>query len=198
RTVHKPWEDNIVIFLESQVVGKLYYGILAEATRKSKSATYAEADSYILVKKWSTEEPFAEYTSSQALAVPVIDGVDSIYSLDTEEAEDAEQTEGDTTITIFGDSTVLKSNLVATLISIGEKNVSVQMTDAQLIAKVNKLSNKKETALREALELPTVDAGEVASPTTATYNLVGTADAFGNKSIASVKWSKVSGPGTQT
>jgi hypothetical protein len=40
----------------------------------------------ILLKKWSEEEPFSEHTSSQALAIPVIDAVDSIYLLDSEEA----------------------------------------------------------------------------------------------------------------
>lgn len=98
RTTLTPWEANKVIFLESLNVGKLVYGILAEETRKSKAAMYEKSGSFILLKKWSMEEPFAEYTSSQALVVPVIDNVSSIYSLDTEEAtdsDDALQTESD-------------------------------------------------------------------------------------------------------
>lgn len=198
RTSHKPWADNIVIFLETQKVGKLYYGILAETTRKSKDATYTEADEFILLKKWHEQEPFTEWTSSQALVIPVIEGVDSIYSLDTEEAQDGEQTEGDEYINIYEDSYVLKSNLVAALIAIGLKNISTSMTDAQLIAKVNRLSNKNEAALRKALELPTVDAGDDDTSNTATYKFSGEAEAYGNKTIAEVKWTKVSGPGTQT
>lgn len=98
RTVLTPWEANKVIFLESTNVGRLVYGILAEETRQSRAAMYQKSGSFILLKKWSQEEPFAEFTSSQALVVPVINNVDSIYSLDTEEAtdsDDALQTEAD-------------------------------------------------------------------------------------------------------
>jgi hypothetical protein len=97
RTVQTPWAENKVVFLETQKVGRLVYGILAEETRQSKAATYAKAGKYILLKKWSEEEPFSEHTSSQALAIPVIDAVDSIYLLDSEEATASidVQTEGD-------------------------------------------------------------------------------------------------------
>lgn len=97
RTVQIPWAENKVVFLETQKVGRLVYGILAEETRQSKAATYAKAGKYILLKKWSEEEPFSEHTSSQALAIPVIDAVDSIYLLDSEEATAGKdvQTEGD-------------------------------------------------------------------------------------------------------
>lgn len=97
RTVQTPWAENKVVFLETQKVGRLVYGILAEETRQSKAATYAKAGKYILLKKWSEEEPFSEHTSSQALAIPVIDAVDSIYLLDSEEATAGKdvQTEGD-------------------------------------------------------------------------------------------------------
>lgn len=99
RTVQTPWAENKVVFLETQKVGRLVYGILAEETRQSKAATYAKAGKYILLKKWSEEEPFSEHTSSQALAIPVIDAVDSIYLLDSEEATASidVQTEGNAT-----------------------------------------------------------------------------------------------------
>ena len=97
RTVQTPWAENKVVFLETQKVGRLVYGILAEETRQSKAATYAKAGKYILLKKWSEEEPFSEHTSSQALAIPVIDAVDGIYLLDSEESTAGKdvQTEGD-------------------------------------------------------------------------------------------------------
>jgi hypothetical protein len=98
RTILTPWEANKIVLLESLNVGKLVYGILAEETRKTKTALYEKSGSFILLKKWSSDEPFAEFTSSQALAVPVIDSVSSIYTIDTEEAtdsDDALQTEGD-------------------------------------------------------------------------------------------------------
>jgi hypothetical protein len=51
------------------------------------------------LKKWSEEEPFSEAHLSQALAIPVIDAVDSIYLLDSEEATASidVQTEGNAT-----------------------------------------------------------------------------------------------------
>ena len=97
RTVHTPWAVNNVIFLTSPNAGKLAFGILAEETRKSAKVMYEKSGSFILAKKWSTEEPFAEFTSSQALVLPVINNVSSIYLLNSEEATARldTQTEGD-------------------------------------------------------------------------------------------------------
>jgi len=151
RTENKPWADGIVVFLRTAKVGKIVYGILAEETRKSPKCIYEKSGSFILLKKWSTEEPFAEFTSSQALVLPVIDNTSSIYLLDTEEAETGVQTEGNTTINIFEDTAMLRSNLITALTEIGIKNVDDDLTDAQLIAIVNKLSDKKEAELRVVL-----------------------------------------------
>jgi hypothetical protein len=63
------WAENKVVFLETQKVGRLVYGILWETVN---AATYAKAGKYILIEKWSEEEPFSEHTSSQALAIPVM------------------------------------------------------------------------------------------------------------------------------
>jgi hypothetical protein len=101
KTVHTPWEANKVVFLTSNKVGKLVYGILAEETRKSPKCMYEKSGSYILLKKWSTEEPFSEFTSSQALVIPVLNNVSSIYLLDHEEAQTDAQTENDADFAIF-------------------------------------------------------------------------------------------------
>jgi hypothetical protein len=196
RTVQTPWAENKVVFLETQKVGRLVYGILAEETRQSKAGTYAKAGKFILLKKWSEEEPFSEHTSSQALALPVIDAVDSIYILDSEEAEETTgQTEDDATITIYEDSTVTVANLVNALVAVGV-NANVDMTDVQLIKLVNKLSNAKETELKAILEIPVVSAGADSTSSAATKALLGTATATGDKEIASVLWTQVSGPNT--
>jgi hypothetical protein len=93
RTVHMPWKQENVIFLTTNKVGDLAYGILAEETRQSKGADYAKSGSFILLKKWSTDEPFAEFTSSQSLSIPVVNNVGSIYLLDSEEATAGEDTQ---------------------------------------------------------------------------------------------------------
>lgn len=143
RTVKTPWAANKVIFLETQKVGRLMYGILAEETRQSKAATYTKAGSFILLKKWSSEEPFAEYTSSQALAIPVIDAVDSIYSLDSEEAVTDVQTEGNST---FLYKTVLytKASVVAAyLMAKPTSTITIATTDANILTGINKLSEEQ-------------------------------------------------------
>jgi hypothetical protein len=143
RTVKTPWAANKVIFLETQKVGRLMYGILAEETRQSKAATYTKAGSFILLKKWSSEEPFAEYTSSQALAIPVIDAVDSIYSLDSEEAAIDAQTEGNSTFLYKTVSYTKASVADALKLAYPATKLTVASTDAKLLDAINKLSEEQ-------------------------------------------------------
>ncbi|MBP1222657.1 major capsid protein [Flavobacterium sp. 1355] len=143
REVKTPWEANKVVFLETSKVGRLMYGILAEETRKSKAATYTKAGSFILIKKWSNEEPFAEYTSSQALVIPVIDAVDSIYLLDTEEAVADVQTEGDAN---FNYKTVnyTKTSVIAAInLATGKTTAKSTNTDVKLQEYINALSDEQ-------------------------------------------------------
>jgi hypothetical protein len=142
RTVQTPWAENKVIFLETQKVGRLVYGILAEETRQSKSATYAKAGKYILLKKWSEEEPFSEHTSSQALALPVIDAVDSIYLLDSEEAAADVQTEGDANFLYLTVSYTKASVASALKLAYPATKLTVASTDAKLLEAINKLSEE--------------------------------------------------------
>lgn len=196
----KPWADNVIVFLQSLQVGDLAWGRLAEAKRPVKQVDYQEVDDFILLSKYATNDPFREYTSSQALVVPVINDVNSIYILDTNEAQSTSgQTEEDATLTIYGDSTVTVANLVNALNHEDVKSkpaANLDMTDVQLITLVNKLSNAKETALKAILEIPTVDAGANTTADSATKALVGTATAAEGKTIASIQWSQVSGPNT--
>lgn len=143
RTVQTPWAENKVIFLETQKVGRLIYGILAEETRQSKSATYAKAGNYILLKKWSEEEPFSEHTSSQALVIPVIDAVDSIYLLDSEEAVTDAQTEGDADFT-YNEVDYTKASVADALkLAYPATKLTVASTDAKLLEAINKLSEEQ-------------------------------------------------------
>lgn len=143
RTVKTPWAENKVVFLETQKVGRLIYGILAEETRQSKSATYAKAGKYILLKKWSEEEPFSEHTSSQALALPVIDAVDSIYLLDSEEAAVDVQTEGDANF-LYETVSYTKASVASALkLAHPATKLTVDSTDAKLLEAINKLSEEQ-------------------------------------------------------
>ncbi|WP_285011209.1 major capsid protein [Pedobacter faecalis] len=83
KTNVKPWQEGSVVFLTTEEVGTLTWGTLAEMVHKNKAVTYEVADEFILVSKYHKVDPLKEYTSSQALALPVINNVDEIYLLDT-------------------------------------------------------------------------------------------------------------------
>ena len=151
RTVQTPWEENMVVFLETQNVGRLVYGILAEETRQSKAASYTKAGSFILLKKWSSEEPFAEFTSSQALAIPVIDAVDDIYLLNSEEATAAEdvQTEADANYSYKGVNQTKTSVIAAINMATGKSTAKANNTDAKLAEYIDGL-NEEQVLIFEA------------------------------------------------
>jgi hypothetical protein len=83
KTNVKPWQEGSVVFLTTEEVGTLTWGTLAEMVHQNKAVTYEVADQFILVSKYHKVDPLKEYTSSQALALPVINNVDEIYLLDT-------------------------------------------------------------------------------------------------------------------
>lgn len=143
RTVHTPWATDNVIFLTSPKVGKLAYGILAEETRKSPKVMYEKSGSFILLKKWSTEEPFAEFTSSQCLALPVINNVSSIYLLNCEEAVTDTQTEGDANFAYKGTNYTKASVVNAINAAIGATKAKTTNSDTTLQKYVNELSEEQ-------------------------------------------------------
>jgi hypothetical protein len=143
RTVNTPWATDNVIFLTSPKVGKLAYGILAEETRKSPKVMYEKSGSFILLKKWSTEEPFAEFTSSQCLALPVINNVSSIYLLNCEEAATDSQTEGNDTFSYNGDVYTKTSVIAAINLATGKTTAKSTNTDVKLLEYINGLSEEQ-------------------------------------------------------
>lgn len=143
RTVHTPWATDNVIFLTSTKVGKLAYGILAEETRKSPKVMYEKSGSFILLKKWSTEEPFAEFTSSQALALPVINNVSSIYLLNCEETVTDAQTEGDANFAYKGTNYTKASVVAAYKLNKPNSTITTATSDANILAGINKLSDEQ-------------------------------------------------------
>lgn len=145
RTVHTPWAANKVVFTTSAQVGKLWYGILAEETRQNKAVTYTKSGSFTLLKKWHANEPFAEFTSSQALVVPIPSNVGSIYILDAEEADLDAQTEGNSTF-MYETVNYTKAS-VATALKKAKPStkLTVSSTDAKLLDAINELSEEQIT-----------------------------------------------------
>jgi hypothetical protein len=145
RTVNTPWAVDNVIFLTSMNVGELTYGILAEETRKSPKVMYEKSGSYILLKKWSTDEPFAEFTSSQALVLPVINNVGSIYLLNCEEATASldVQTEGDATYLYKTVSYTKPSVIAAINKATGTTTAKANNTDATLAKHIDALNEEQ-------------------------------------------------------
>lgn len=82
RTPYKPWNANSLIFLTSEEVGALVWGTLAEKTNPVAGVEYTTVDDYKLIAKYSKTDPLQEFTSGQALVLPVIENVDQIYMLD--------------------------------------------------------------------------------------------------------------------
>ena len=78
------WEEEAVVGTATNKVGRLVYSATVEEQRKVESVTYSKAGSYILVSKWSDNDPIKEWTGAQALVCPVIDQAESIYVLKSE------------------------------------------------------------------------------------------------------------------
>lgn len=79
---HTPWQKGMGVFACDDNLGSLVWTDVAEATRPVGGVTYQTADEFILVSKYSKNDPLREYTASQAMVAPIIDNVDRIYQLD--------------------------------------------------------------------------------------------------------------------
>lgn len=83
RTSRTPWASGQVVGLSSPIVGTLTWSRLAEMSHPVNNVSYTTVADYILLSKYRKNEPsLAEFTSSQALVLPVIDNV-GIYVIDT-------------------------------------------------------------------------------------------------------------------
>ena len=145
----KPWNNDRLVFRCSEIVGSLVWGTLAEATNPVEGVKYATVDKYKLISKYSKNDPLQEFTSGQALVLPVIEDVDQIYVIDcaeeksavvdtTAEAADTE----DIYITINGKK-YSKPAVITELKAVGA-NVKANSSDATVIAAFNALSDEDE------------------------------------------------------
>ena len=151
----KPFNADHLIFLTSQEVGSLVYGTLAEENHRVNGVEYSTVDTYKLISKFSINEPLQEWTTGQAIALPVIEDVDSIYMLDitTNEVLDEEaeaEDENDTSFTYKG-QTYTKAVFVAALNKVNGGRTPASAKDETLLAKVNDLSVAQKEQLDELL-----------------------------------------------
>lgn len=80
-----PWVKHRVCFLEDLNVGNIQHGpIMAENSEALKKKAIMVKKDFILVTKFSTEEPFKEYTKAEANAIPVVNDPDAVYILKTD------------------------------------------------------------------------------------------------------------------
>lgn len=96
---HTPWQSGMVVFTCNEMLGDLVWTDCVEASRPVAGVTYSSAgndtatilngqnvsgvDEYILVSQYRKNDPWREFTSAQAMVVPIINNVDQIYTLDT-------------------------------------------------------------------------------------------------------------------
>jgi hypothetical protein len=84
KTSHIPWADGRLVFTNGTNVGDLVWARTAEHNHPVAGVQYQTADDYILVAKFRQNKPsMTEVTNSQARVIPVISGVDNIYTLDS-------------------------------------------------------------------------------------------------------------------
>jgi hypothetical protein len=79
----KAWDEGKVILLVDNNVGDLVWKKVVEDSHRSAAVTYVNGDLGTLVSKYVTHKPFGEWTDVQARRVPVINGVDQIFQIDT-------------------------------------------------------------------------------------------------------------------
>lgn len=166
RTRVRPWNANKVIFLTSSEVGALVYGTLPEEMKPVPGVSYTKPMVYAVLSKYSKNDPFREFTSIQGIVAPIIENVEEIWSLDISEAQDIATTEveDDANITIY-EQQLVKADVIAALKTIlGGRAVPTNITDANLLAKINGLNDEQEATLMEALGIDPEDNGGEPDP----------------------------------
>lgn len=84
----RPWVEANVVGIPQANCGRLVYGTLAEETRPVNGVDYEKSGSFILVSKYSHNDPLEEFTAGQALCLPVLDGASGYYILHANEVSD--------------------------------------------------------------------------------------------------------------
>jgi len=143
RAVTTPWAANVVCFLTDLNVGTLTYGSLAEEAFPVKQVDYQKVDDLILLSKYGTNDPVREFTSSQALALPVLDNVTSIYLMDVSDADTSTQIEGNANWTYKGIDYTKASAITGLNAASPGQTLTTSSTDAAITKAVNKLNDEQ-------------------------------------------------------
>lgn len=154
-TTSEGWTPNMVVFSSGTKVGSLVYSKLAETTFRQKQVSYAEPNNYILVKKDGTTDPVSMRTAGEALVIPVLQDVNSLFYLDSEGAADDEQQEGDDNFDYNGDTYTLVA-VKAALMKVDGRFKLDALTDEQLLAKINTLNEEQLAIFEKNLGEPIV------------------------------------------
>lgn len=140
RTARKPFNANKMVFLVSEQVGALVWSNCAEKTNPVEGVKYQVVDGFKLISKYSKNDPLQEFTSGQALVLPVIEGVDQIFTLDITDVDDSAQTEGDENFNYDGKSYNKQAVIGAYNALEGVDALSTEISDAELLKAINGLS----------------------------------------------------------
>ena len=77
-----PWLKHRVCFLEDLNVGNIQHGpIMAENSESLRKKAILVKKDFILITKFSTEEPFKEWTKAEANAIPVVNDPEAMFIL---------------------------------------------------------------------------------------------------------------------
>jgi hypothetical protein len=143
QTLMKGWTEGAVVFTTSMDMGTLTYGELAEQTHPVEGVSYELVEDFILLSKYRKNDPLREFSSSQALAVPVLNNLQSLYIMNSEESEQDAQTEGDADFSYEGTDYTRVSVVDAINKANPELGAKISHVDSTLQKKVNKLSDEE-------------------------------------------------------
>lgn len=147
QTSVKPWAAGQVTFVTTLDLGTLTFGELAEASSPVDGVAYETSDNFILVSKYRKNDPLREFTSVQAMVLPVLQNTGALYFLDTLEAQviASGETE-DADIDLWG-ATRVKADVITHYNTVTDTDIG-SPTDPELILAINELSDEDEDALK--------------------------------------------------
>ncbi|MFC5046902.1 major capsid protein [Aquimarina hainanensis] len=147
----KAWKENMIVFTSGSKIGSLAYSTLAEEVLPTEGVSYTKPNKYILISNEGTTDPVSRKTTGQAIAIPVLQNVDTIFYLDTEEAETDEQTEGDDIVT-YKNANYPKQVIVDGLNKADDSvNAKITNKDITLLNKINSLSQEGIKIFEQAI-----------------------------------------------
>ena len=144
-----PWARGMVVFTRSEKVGKLWWADVAEDKHRVEGTTYVKIGNSVLLSKYTTNQPtLQEWTKIQGRQVPVIDGAEGIYQLDTQSVT----TDGseDNKITIAG-TEHKKSDVLTAFTTVTGITLPAGISDAVFVALFNTLSKKVQADIVAAI-----------------------------------------------